>query len=448
MKLRLNKIKSLLATGLLLISQFASFAQQSKIDSLNALLKTDKEDTNKVLHLYWLARSYMDMNSYQTALTNGKLALELAKQLDWKKGEAMAYHSIASSNYYKGDYSEMITNSFASLKLKEQIGDKQGMADSYTAIGIAYYRQANFDETVNYYTKALKIYEQMGNKQRMALSYNNIGTLYFDQEKYDEALGKYLESLKLDKEINDKDGEGQAYNNLGNIYSIKRDFEQALRYYNASLKIREETQNKEGIASSLANIGDVYMNSNRYKQGKETLLKAVDIAREIGAKMILRSAYISLSHLDSLMGDVNGSFENYKLYILYRDSIDNEETRRKTIQSQMTFDFEKKEAIADAEHKTELKKQQELADEKSARQTLMIVFAVCGLVLVLIFAIFVARSLNLTRKQKALIEQQKLEGEEREKQIIDSIRYAKRIQESLLPTEKYIQRNFERLRKK
>ena len=76
------------------------------------------------------------------------------------------------------------------------------------------------------------------------------------------------------------------------------------------------------------------------------------------------------------------------------------------------------------------------------------------------FAGFIFRSLRTTRKQKELIEQQKelvefqkleveqqkLIVEEHQKEIIDSITYARRIQQSLLPTEKYIENSFKRLR--
>ena len=78
------------------------------------------------------------------------------------------------------------------------------------------------------------------------------------------------------------------------------------------------------------------------------------------------------------------------------------------------------------------------------------------------FAIFIFRSLRITRKQKDIIgirknilEQQKMEVEfqkqiveEHQKDIIDSITYGRRIQRSLLPTEKYIEKTLSRLRKK
>jgi hypothetical protein len=128
----------------------------------------------------------------------------------------------------------------------------------------------------------------------------------------------------------------------------------------------------------------------------------------------------------------------------------------------MTFDFEKKEAIAMAEHKKELENQDAIASEKSRKQKLIIAFVVVGLLLVLVFAGFIFRSLKITRKQKDIIfdqkevveaqkkevEHQKNLVEEHQKDIIDSITYARRIQRSLLPSEKYIDKNLNRLMKK
>ncbi len=167
----------------------------------------------------------------------------------------------------------------------------------------------------------------------------------------------------------------------------------------------------------------------------------------------MKNSYKSLTKLDSIEGNYKGAYENHKMYILYRDSLDNEETRKKTIQSQMTYDFEKKEAVANAEHKKELEKQELFANEKSRKQKVVIAFVVCGLLLVIIFAGFIFRSLRITRKQKDIIEEQKsiVEAqkqeveqqkqivEEHQKAIIDSITYARRIQNSLMPTEKYIE---------
>ena len=93
---------------------------------------------------------------------------------------------------------------------------------------------------------------------------------------------------------------------------------------------------------------------------------------------------------------------------------------------------------------------------------MILLFVGCGLLLVIIFAGFIFRSLRITRKQKdtiemqkSIVEQQKREVEqqknlveEHQREIIDSITYARRIQRSLLPTAKYIEKNINRLKKR
>lgn len=76
-----------------------------------------------------------------------------------------------------------------------------------------------------------------------------------------------------------------------------------------------------------------------------------------------------------------------------------------------------------------------------------------GLILVIAFAGFMYNRFKITQKQKAVIEQQKeivekahLLLEEKNNEVIASIRYAKRIQDALLTSQKYIERNINRLK--
>ena len=96
-----------------------------------------------------------------------------------------------------------------------------------------------------------------------------------------------------------------------------------------------------------------------------------------------------------------------------------------------------------------------MADEKNRKQKIVIWSVAIGLLLVLVFAAFVFKSLNTTRKQKQLIEiknketeEQKKVIEEKQKEIIDSITYARRIQRALITNEKYIEKSLNKLKSK
>ena len=92
--------------------------------------------------------------------------------------------------------------------------------------------------------------------------------------------------------------------------------------------------------------------------------------------------------------------------------------------------------------------EQELKTAEIKQQKIIRNFILAGLVLVLGLAFLVYRSLLQNKKAKSIIEEQKLLVEEKQKEIVDSIKYAKRIQSAHLPTNKYIDKNIDRLKDK
>jgi tetratricopeptide (TPR) repeat protein len=482
---------------ILFISQIA-IAQQAKIDSLIKLLNTDKEDTTKLVHFYnisdlcetigqypegiifgnkainlanelikagkntfvtntaknYKAKAYnnvglvyFDQSNYAEALKNHLASLKLRLEIDDKIGIANSYNNIGMVYFDQGNYPLVLKNYFASLRIREQIGDKKGIADSYMNIGNVYYRQANYPETMKNYLASLKIQLALRNDYGIALCYSNIGNVSYKQKNYPEALKNYFSSLKIQTKIGDKLGVAGSYNNIGSVYSSLGNQTEALKNFFVALEMQKALDEKNGIAVSYVSLGFTHLKFNKPTIAKEYLKEGLILSKEIGAKELVRVSYLGLAQVDSLIGDYKSQIVNYKLYILYRDSLDNEETRKKTIQSQMTYDFEKKEAVAAAEHKSELKNQKRIADEKNRKQKLITYFVVGGLGLVLVFAMFVFRSLRITKKQKVVIEKQKIAVEQHQKEIIDSIYYAKRIQTALLPSNKNIEKNIKSLKK-
>jgi hypothetical protein len=146
------------------------------------------------------------------------------------------------------------------------------------------------------------------------------------------------------------------------------------------------------------------------------------------------------------------------------DSIVNESNRKANIKSQLNYEYQKK-AVADSVahvkeielRNTELGKQK--AEIKAQRNRQLLLYG--GLGLLLILSGFIYSRYKLTTKQKEIIEQKEQETqkqnttislqkdilEEKQKEILDSIQYAKRIQQALITSEVYIHRHLERLNK-
>jgi hypothetical protein len=107
-------------------------------------------------------------------------------------------------------------------------------------------------------------------------------------------------------------------------------------------------------------------------------------------------------------------------------------------------------------YETEKKQQEiEILNAKNAKNQIIIYASVAGIILLLAVAFLAINRYRVKHRANELLEARNLEIhtqkeiiEAKNKGIMDSINYAKRIQDSLLPTEKYIQRSLERLRKK
>jgi serine phosphatase RsbU (regulator of sigma subunit) len=131
-----------------------------------------------------------------------------------------------------------------------------------------------------------------------------------------------------------------------------------------------------------------------------------------------------------------------------KDTLFSQESKKQLVRKEMNYEFDKKEAVANAEHKKELEKQQEIAEEKNRKQKIILWSVAAGLFFVIVFAGFISRSLRITRRQKEIIEiknreteEQKKLIEEKNKDITDSINYAQRIQRALLASDGILNKN-------
>jgi len=112
--------------------------------------------------------------------------------------------------------------------------------------------------------------------------------------------------------------------------------------------------------------------------------KSLLLSKEIGSKLTIRNAYGSLAELDSSMGNYKAVFAHHKLYIAYRDSIYNEETKKQSLQATMQYEFDKKELVTKAEQD---KKDAIVAEEKQ-KQKIVIGLVSFVLRLVILFSFF------------------------------------------------------------
>src|SRR5690606_14601831 len=178
----------------------------------------------------------------------------------------------------------------------------------------------------------IKIMKSIGNTDGMARAYNNIAIVYAEQGEYEKAIENYSTAFDLMKSIGDITSQYIIYNNIGEMHNRMGDYAMALEKYMASFHVFDSIGNARGIALAYLNVGSVYIRLNQIPEGKKWLKKSLAFNKKLNLKENIRGTYESLARADSISGDFSSSLENYKMYIVYRDSLINEENTRKLIQ--------------------------------------------------------------------------------------------------------------------
>ncbi|MBA2610514.1 MAG: tetratricopeptide repeat protein [Bacteroidetes bacterium] len=397
-------------------------------------------------------------------------SLKIRLDINDKMGIANSYNNMALIYEYNGDAINTLSFLEKSLAIREEIGDSVGVANSLTNMGSVYDNTGDIPKALNCYSRSLKISEAINDKHTMAYALHNIASIYEVQNDLETALIYHKKSLKMHEESGDKFGVAYALNFIGYVYMYQKKLELSLETFEQALKMHEENNDKKGAAGAITGIGDVYFLQKKeaegvayyeksimllkqikdvlgvsnqlgnisliyLKQGKTKLAflcadSALIFSRKMGFPKLITKAEFACAKVDSALKNYSGAFAHYKQYIIYRDSINNEGTRKASVKNQLKYEFDKKEAVI----KEQQEKEKLIAEEKNRFQKIIIACVLAGLLLVIIFAGFVLRSLRITRHQKILIE-------EKQKEILDSIHYAKRIQTSLLPSEKYLEKH-------
>ncbi len=419
------KYKYILTLCVCLLFKFCNFCfanETDKIDSLTTVLKTSKEDTNKVITLNILSYELSQEGEYNPAEKYADSALKLSQKINYKRGEATSYNNIGISFDYHGDYPKALENYFSSLKITKELGDKVGTAMAYNNIGLIFWFQGNYSEALKYHFASLKIAEELGNKFGIAMIHNNIGNIYINQHNYAGALNHFLIALKIREEIGDRKGLAASYNGIGNAYDGQNKNAEALKNFSAALKLNKEIGDREGIAGIYTNIGDIYKDQGNYEdalkselsalkifeeigynegiavaysnlgslytklaktsEAKKCLEKGLYLSKAIGARKGIIDSYFGLAELDSMAGNYKQSLEYYKLYTIYKDSMLNETSSEQTAEMQTKYETEKKDNEI-----LLLNKDKEIQNKEIQRQKLLknSLIGGLGLMLILVF---------------------------------------------------------------
>jgi hypothetical protein len=211
-------------------------------------------------------------------------------------------------------------------------------------------------------------------------------------------------------------------------------------YFQQGLDVAKEIKDQRGTINAYLAISEVSIEMNL----SEKAISSADIALKTGQDVrqpeVIRSAANLLRKIHKKKGDFKKAYEMYELYIQMNDSLLSTENKRALVQKEFQYQYEKKSA-ADSIRNYEVQKFEKVKHENEiGKQRAYTYGGLIGFVLMLLIAILSFNAYKQKQRSNKMIE-------EKQKEIIDSIMYARRIQKSLLPSEKYIENCLKRLKK-
>jgi len=483
----LFKVFKIVFTLCLLINSI-SLKSNCNVDSLINLINNAPNDSVKSKKLTILVFYQIRQGLYSDAENNIRTLYNLAKKNKSEKIYADYFGYKGMLNRAKGNLDLALQYYKKALIIAERTKDSLKISMFHHNIGSIYVRKGHLDLGLNYLIKSSIIKDKLGEKKRYANSLTEIGEIFLNQQD-PVCLEYFFKALKLELEVKNYAGASIALNAIADFYNNKTN-DSALKYYNQSLIINKKSsygpalshsliklgflllkskpensfenfkkalhiedslRNYEGICECYNGIGNYYLSINNLTEAKENFLLQLEYANKTNVLTKQKEAYKNLYKIYELLNQTENAFNYLVAYNQLNDSIFNEGMTRKLLQNEMNYKFKQQKEIEDIKNKEkENLLKIEINFQKKLKYFYLIIFSI-----VLISTLFISKAYlnkrksnlelaeknNIINKQKLEVEEQKEQLQLKQKEIIDSITYAKRIQESLLPTSNYIQKN-------
>lgn len=445
-------------------------------DTVRARLAKMPEDSLKVIQLNSLLREYINQDPV-LAGRFGEEALKLSQKIDYRRGMALSTMYIGIVAKTQSEYAVASKRFKEALAIYEELNDNEGIAKCSNNLGNVFREQGQHEEALKYYLKALSIFENLNNKEQIGVmfnnialvhyelgnnakslefhakslkikqelndlpgisaSYNNMGTVFRNQNEPDRALEMFQNSLKLDEQLNDRYGIAVSLNNIGLIHYSKNNFEEALNHYFKALEVSRSIDFKDGTSLAMIGIGDVYNDQDKYANALSFFERSLAISKEANLRSRMKDCYAGIARAYYGLGNYQKAYDYFKDFSLLKDSMLNEESTSIIARIQESYNTEKKDR-----HIELLEKNRQIQEADLKRKNTTIYSLYAGIALVLLLVFFIYKSFREKQKANVALSAAYQQIEEKNKDITDSINYARKIQTAILPDKNLFEQAF------
>ncbi|TND09508.1 MAG: protein serine/threonine phosphatase [Bacteroidetes bacterium] len=376
----------------------------------------------------WALRS----DEPKTAIATAINTREASRKINYREGEAFALRTIISGYVELADFTEAIRYIPEALRLHETIGDPVSLGLVQNLAGVLNYRYGRYEDALQYLFKGLENRRTSNDLPGVVSSKTNIGLVYHALQQWDDALKEFFSAIEINTPLQDFNAEARLLNNIGITYYRVGNHAESLHYFERSLGVKEKAGERSNLYSAYFNIAELCMNTGDARKADQYYRKSLELSTEYGT--ILGEA-VSIFGLARVARANHRSEEAEKLALQAQDLFLSQDSKEYLAGSYSLLceiceerkDFEK----ALDWHRRYFDVQQELFKLESSKK---------------LESFKLQHELENAQKTAEIeklknAELKKAYGliEEKNREITDSINYARRIQEAMLPLESDVQ---------
>lgn len=403
--------------------------------------KAQKKQDKVIAVLLNTANVYNQLKDYSNSILKYKEVIRLAHEIKNKKAEMTAQVNLADVYRDIGSYDKGMACLNIARQINKEINDT--LQAPYMYAVLSQLQQGMGDPAAAIATERLAL-KLLGSRPDVYLKISvlsNMGSAFRQINQTDSALHTYLVAEKLMNDVHDSIGLGIVSGNIAKVHIAGNNPSAALVYALKAIEIGKNIRDTTLYSDNMINVARVYALKNDFKTALSYATEALPLIEKFNNKMMLSAAYACLADIYKGLNQHDKRADYLEKSFACRDSAMSEENKRTATRLNVELNVFGKEKEIELLNKSAEVKEAELEKQKTARRLITGIAALFALIVVIVVFFFVKlRKSNLIiQKQKERVESQneiisvqKQTVEEKQKEIIDSINYAKRIQSAVL----------------
>jgi serine phosphatase RsbU (regulator of sigma subunit) len=380
-------------------------------------LSTISEQADAWVSLGW----WVSYDSLRTGLVYANRGLEMAQKNKLPDIESDAWNVIGTIYQDLGDYAKALDAHHKAITMRTQLKRDQLLGNSYLNISLVYKSLGDTMQSLKHQLEAADIFKKMENWRGYSNCCNAAAQTYFELDSIDRAMEYYSLAEVAAKNTSYTTSLADSKLGIAICLATKGDNQHAGIYADEAIAIMKSADNEYEYNEMLQSLAQFYLIEGKHELAAATTNEAIAGTYKLSLADARKNNFLQLARIYEAWNKPAEALLHYKRYQQLKDSLLNESKERAVREMEVAYNKEKQDNLL-----MQYQKQSQV-------QTAIVTGASIALLLLLLLLLMQYKTSRNRQRSNEALKLQKAIIEEKNKNITDSINYARKIQASLLP---------------